>query len=509
MVATPEALEALRGIRDRARELRRHWNERRLLSVEWLPHQLELLEDPSLYRLLRTGNQLGKTEVGLAEVLYAARGEHPYRKPTREAGEYWVVCASWGQSLAIQRKLYALCPRDWLRPGTAFSRERAFGGRYPSVSIRHASSTPGDERWSVVRFKTTGQETLDLSADTIDGALFDEPPRSETVYSEVQKRVQANNGWILLTLTPIGADVSWLRDLVRSGEIREHHARLEAELLVPVGRTEPLRIRDKGGHLHRWDQAWIDVVVRRTPESEREIRIDGEWDIRPVDAYFGGVWVDSRDTITLDDLEAEREGWDPELDGVIACLGIDHGHRPGKQYACLLEVDDRDPARPSIDLVDEYTDALGLADPRRDARGILEMLERAGWQWRDLAFAGGDRDHMPGTEHRKSNRDLELAIRAELGLHDLPLHPRIRTVKRGAGRGKGSVVLGCKFLWRAMADRRFRVSKHCVKARGAVRRFRLRTVDDEWKDVVDGIRYGLDPFVFYRAGSSAVSVRFG
>ena len=472
-------------VRDMVGALRRRWATSRLELVEWLPHQADVLRDVAMFRLLRTGNQLGKTEVGIAEVLYAALGWHPYREPTLDHGEYWVLCASWSQSVAIQAKLWALAPRARLRPGTTFSESNGFGGRHPHVAIRHE-----DGAYSIVRFKTTGQESIDVSGATIDGALFDEPPKDVTLFSEVQKRVQANAGWLLLTLTPIGADVSWLRALVDAGVVSETHARLEPAGLIPEGRTEPLRMRDKRGRSFRWDAAWLEQVVRLTPANERAIRIDGEWDTRAPGSYFGAVWVPSG--MVLDELPAVE---------VVAQVGVDHGHRPGKQYACLVLVhepvhpDTYEEGAPVYYVVDEYVDELGVADPAVDAAGILRMLERNDWAWHELAFVAGDRDHLPGREQRKSNTELTAEIREALNLATA-LEPPIRTVKRGSGRNWGSVERGCRHLYRAMAQGRFYVHRRCVRMRRTLERFRLRRTDDEWKDVIDALRYAIENRVF-------------
>ena len=497
MTLDPRQLDALRDLRDGVRGLATAWTELRLDCIEWLPHQVELLRDPALYRLLRTGNQLGKTEVGVGEVLFAALGYHPYRRPTFMHGEYWVICASWSQSVAIQAKLWALIPRNRVRPGTAFTDAHGFGGRNPHVAVLHENG-----HYSVIRFKTTGQETLDLASATIDGALFDEPPRDRGVYAEIQKRIQANAGWMLITMTPIGADVSWLKALVDEGAIREHHAALEPEYLVPVGRDKPLRIRSKQGQLYEWNAEWVETVRRLTPSDQRAIRLDGAWDVADPESYFHDVWSPS--SMVLDEC--------PDLE-VVAQVGIDHGHRPGKQYACLLYIA-RTPGHeenPDGDLVvvvaDEYSDEEGVADVELDARGIVSMLKRNGWAWHELDFVGGDRDHMAGSSFRKSNRDLELAIMAELDSPD-ELEPRIRTVKRGAGRHWGSVEFGCRWVYRLMARRRFYVLRKCRRMRKALRRFRLRNRDDEWKDILDGLRYGLENRIF-RARASGPPVRIG
>jgi len=498
MTLDPRQIEGLRGVRDGVRGLAAAWTESRLGCVEWLPHQAELLRDAGMYRLLRTGNQVGKTEVGIGEVLFASLGYHPYRRPTFAHGEYWIVCASWSQSVAIQGKLWSLVPRSRVRPGTQFTDAHGFGGRNPHVAVLHE-----DGHYSVVRFKTTAQETLDLASATIDGALFDEPPRDRGVYSEVQKRVQANAGWMLLTMTPIGADVGWLKAMADEGVISEHHTPFEASCFIPVGRVRPLRVRSKQGQLYEWNDEWVSTVRRLTPPDQRAIRLDGGWDVADPESYYHDVWNSS---MVLDEC--------PDLE-VVAQVGIDHGHRPGKQYGCFLYLARTAGTEESPDgelvviVADEYSDEEGVADVQLDAEGLLAMLVRNGWEWSELDFVGGDRDHMPGTSHRKSNRDLELAIAALL---DAPgeLEPRIRTVKRGAGRHWGSVEFGCRWIYRLMARRRFFVLRRCRRMRAALRQFRLRNRDDEWKDILDALRYGLENRIFgARAGAGGPSVRIG
>jgi hypothetical protein len=78
--------------------------------MRWLPAQDRYLRCTERFRLFRAGNQaLGKTTVALADLLLHALGEHPHRT-CDTAGEYWIICASWSQSIAIQAKLRALMP---------------------------------------------------------------------------------------------------------------------------------------------------------------------------------------------------------------------------------------------------------------------------------------------------------------------------------------------------------------------------------------------------------------
>ena len=450
--------------------------DRPLDSIAWLPSQHRVLSCPDRFRLYRGPNQaIGKTWTGLAEVLFAATGEHPYREPSREHGEYWVICASWSQSIAIQSKLYELAPKDLLHPGTIFNPGRGFPGMYPYVRIRHV-----DGGYSIIRIKTTRQGTLQLAGASIDGALFDEPPTSHAVYGEIVKRVQARGGWVLLCLTPIGAPVDWLRQLAEDGQITDIHQPLTPEALIPVGHASPLVLAD--GTV--CDQEWIDRITRETPAHEVPVRIGGEWETRMTSSYF-----------------AESFRWNehisddaPDAD-VDLVLGIDHGTLPGKQIALLLAIWQAD-GRWCVHVLDEYVDHTGRATSDDDARGILDMLDRHGFVWKDLKGAWGDRVHMRGKAQQKSNLDLAGALCHLMRIRTMAeLRPSIWTVKRGAGHGAGSVQVGCRWLHEAMVQRRFTVSRRCVRLIEAIQRYQMRYQDD-YADPIDALRYGLDTLIF-------------
>ncbi len=76
------------------------------------PPQLAFLSSNHPIRLLRAGNQLGKTWAGLADVIYRCLGSHPYTLVKAAPIEAWVVVVSWEQSLSVQAKLWQLLPKD-------------------------------------------------------------------------------------------------------------------------------------------------------------------------------------------------------------------------------------------------------------------------------------------------------------------------------------------------------------------------------------------------------------
>jgi hypothetical protein len=176
-----------------------------------------------------------------------------------------------------------------------------------------------------------------------------------------------------------------------------------------------------------------------------------------------------------------------------ACLGIDHGSRPGKQTAVLMLVREHEDGV-GIYVLDEYVDRAGTATPADDASGILAMLHRHRLQWRDLHSAYGDRVHMQGRAEQKSNKDLGVQIAKQLRVPFSDLAPGIRTAKRGAGRGSGSAETRSRWLYHRIVRDAFLVHPRCTRVLEAIERYTLR--DDDFKDPIDAIVYGLDPFTF-------------
>ncbi|MEQ1568811.1 MAG: terminase family protein [Myxococcota bacterium] len=491
MVAEPAELRQLERAVVIARELatRRIHDPPRYLR--WLPLQAAFLLSVERFRLLRAGNQgLGKTTAALAEVVGRCLGRHPLGVAVSPPPvEWWVICASKDQSVAIQKKLHALLPPDeiaWGRGATVYHPSRGFVPRgAPIVQFKNGS---------VIRFKATAQDSLDLSGATIDGALFDEPPSSERIFTEVLQRVEERGGFVLLSFTPVNADVSYLRELVGRGVLTDFHSRLTPEALIPVGCSAPLRTADGRPK----DAEWIAAKEGRVSAYEREVVVHGGWEFRTAGAWFSGAWDPSRLVF---------EATISRTDRII--LGIDHGDRPGKQVAVLMAVDDR-AEDPIIHVVDVYRDAVGLASPADDARGILAMLGRHGIPWSRLSFAGGDRVHLPGSAKQKSNKDLQAQVRkrlAQLGQlqPDGTMAPAITTVKRGPGRGAESVRVGSRWLFHRMVAGQFSVSPAAAFLLEALPKYTLDDDDCGHKDVVDAIRYGLDRYIFGWHRSAAPS----
>ena len=466
--------------------------------VPWLPLQLRYLQSPSRYRLMRAGNQwIGKSTAALADLLASALGEHPHRNVgRREPGEYWVICASWSQSIAIQGKLHALIPPKRIHPSAVFNQDTGFRGKNPSVQVSHGGGDRlagllGESKYSIIRFKTTQQGALNLAGATIDGALFDEPPKSERIYTEVMQRTEASGGWISISMTPMNAPVAWIRQRVDDGLIEDIHARLTPDQMIPVGQSRPRLMKDGEGGMFSCDAIAIASKIARTPAHEVPVIVHGEWEIRVTDRYFSGF----RSSGINSHVSSKLPVGDFRL-----MLGIDHGDRPGKQFFTLLCVQERAHGiYPSVYVLDEASDMNGTNTTEDDAAMIIAMLYRHGWTWDDLDKkhgASGDRVHLPGQARQKANLSLHRAIALLMNVPSIALMPKIRTVKRGEGR-RGSLGIGSRWLFNSMQrPGGFANHPRCVRMITALDRYTM--ADDDWKDPIDALRYGLDVFIFSR-----------
>lgn len=474
-----------------------------LRSVVPLPHQDAVLRDPSRVRLLRTGNQLGKTTMGVIDMLCTAIGDHPWNRAAEldHADEFWVLCATWAQSINIQRKIWALTPKDLVHPKTTFNEIRGFGWMNPVFQVRHRSG-----EYSTVRIKTTQQGALALAGASIPYAWFDEPPATDRVYAEVANRVRkyGDRGRVLITMTPVNAPIEWVRELTETEAIRDHWFRLEPEMMCPMVRegswsearyrpgTEPLRLEDDSP----CDAAWIDKIIGQSLPHEVPVVVHGEWEFRSSGAYFKDAF---REHVHVHKNLPEGE--------VRLCLGIDHGHRPGKQIAHLVAVQPQEDGEPILYVVDSYCDTVGTATPADDAKGILAMLERHGQRWLDLESAWGDRVHMSGRGQQKSNLDLMGQLARLLKVEQGKIRPEIRTVKQGVGQNQGSVGIGLRWLFHGFTQNRIGIHPRCTQLIEALHRYTRATVDD-YADPIDGLRYALHPYIFRGRTGPAVTVRF-
>jgi len=396
-----------------------------LSHVRWTPPQDAWLTSTAPRKLLRAGNQLGKTWSAMAEVIYRATGTHPHYRTHAPPVEVWVVCTSWSQSVSIMRKFWDLVPRAAIRL-TRFDPRNGFGKDNPAVVFLNGS---------VVRFRTTNQGPEALAGATIHYVAIDEPC-DENIYRELDRRVMRNAGSIGITLTPINRPCGWLRTMVEAGNIVEVHATLTPENLTPHGASGPLRLLD-GTPM---DQRWIDEQRRITPAMYAPVVLDGEWETRP-DGVFFRCFDRARHINANVRLDPQR--------GVVRwVLGIDYAaaDRQYGQVGVLSQVqsylDDKGRRQELVYVVDMVA-MPGIASSEQFAVEVVSLLGRSGIRGQSGCFKVGGEvqpEHLAGHRSRAVDPDLgagaanpERKGRRAIGWGDgywVPVHVR--------GRGRGA-----------------------------------------------------------------------
>ena len=454
------------SIRDTTKNLRRLRNRATQNPLAYFcptPPQEAWLRDPSKIKLLLGGNQVGKTYAQTAELLYRCLGNHPYLETDPPPIQAFLITHSHQQSITIQEKLYAMCPKDALHPSCEFVPGRGFRGIHPVVRFNNGS---------MIHIKTANQG-LGLASATVGYVAIDEPV-SQDVWGELAARVLrggagGTTGTIGITMTPVGQDVSYLKQLVDEGRVTCHRAPLTVEKTTPKY-CKPII-----------SQSQIDAISQTYLPIDRAARLNGDW---VVGIPEGRVF----DQFSEDMISKESA----PMGNYSFCVGVDHGSQPNAQVAILAAVEMSDPSKPWVYVLDEYVS--GGAPPEAHARAILEMLSRNSIEAASCRWTG-DNIHYGGSGGGKmSNSLLMKAFERVMGYPQGNLPFRIRTIKKP----RYSVYYGSAMIHSIMARRQFFIHPKCERLILSLQRWTMKKNQsarsrDEWGHSVDALRYCVVP----------------
>lgn len=422
------------------------------------PVQERVLSDSSKMVLLRGGNQIGKTACGAFETICRLMGKHPYKTVSPGPIEAWIIVHSWEQSKTIQAKFWEMMPKNFLHSSVEYNPSRGFRGTGAPV-IRCNNG-------SIARFKTTNQGTLGLSAGTVDFIWCDEPPPAHVI-GELKSRITRKRGSMLMTLTPIGAPLEYLKKMVEDGLVSEHVGVMNVENCTPRN-CRPLMTADE-----------IEKLRMSFLPLDRDARMSGAW--------IGGI-PEGRIFDHFSDDHISDLVPDPNKE-YIWSIGIDHGHEIGSQVAILVAVDITNRAKPIIYVVDEYI--AGQASAESHARSIIAMIRRNNLSIPDILRWTGDRAHGGSRNGGRMSNNMLMSAFSKVLRYDKGVLPfRIRT----AYKPRFSVYYGCQVLHESMCDSRFQIFPKCKNTIQSLKFWALKKSGgmdtmSEWKHCVDALRY--------------------
>lgn len=414
------------------------------------PVHLAFLRSGSRFRLLRAPSQSGKTTAGAYRLITACLGVDPHDPAPRPPPLHVrVVCHSWHQSLVIQRKIDELMPVGVLDDECVFHPVRGY--KHRTISFRNGST-------AVIVTATQGR--LALASATCDGIWIDEPP-PEDIYAESVSRLVQTDGWLMMTLTPVGAPLAWLRAAVDDGAIEDHHYGLSVDACPWM------------------TQEQVEQAVRACLPSQRAQVIRAEWDGVTPDRFLDGFTVE-RSVSDLLDYSGDAQ----------VLITMDHGTRPGHEVALLVYRWTAHGAR-HAHVWDEYI-SPGRTTEVQDAMAILSMLERHGLSIHSVDAARGD-INSAGKSHARHtvNKAFEDAFAALAGGRSFQVErPR---------KGPGSVLRSARVINTALLDERLRIHPRCKTLIQAAMHW--RGDDDEHKHRIDALGYGVYDWLDKTIGS--------
>lgn len=161
--------------------------------------QLEFHKCAKKNRWVFGGNRSGKTECGAVEVVYMARGCHPYRKINKATNGWVVSLSTQVQRDVAQSKILNYLNPEWIEDVVMLSgrKDNYQNGVIDYILIKNIFGTT-----SKIGFKSCDQGREKFQGTSLDYVWFDEEPPYD-IYAECRMRVLDTNGDIFATMTPL------------------------------------------------------------------------------------------------------------------------------------------------------------------------------------------------------------------------------------------------------------------------------------------------------------------
>lgn len=211
-------------------------------------------------RLLRAGNQVGKTMSAAAETAYHATGEYPDWWEGRRFDMAPVIWCAGVTGEVVRDSIQRLLVGGVGQPGTGFIPESAIEERIPgrgvadlldTILVKHKSGNITN-----IRLKYYEQGREKFQAGTVQAVWLDEEPDMD-IYLESLTRTNATGGMLYMTFTPLKG----MSEVVRRFLMEKSPDRSDTNMTI-----------DDALHI---PEAERQRIIDSYPEHEREARIKG------------------------------------------------------------------------------------------------------------------------------------------------------------------------------------------------------------------------------------------
>ena len=161
--------------------------------------QLEFHKCQKRNRWVFGGNRTGKTECGAVEVLWLARGIHPYRKNKPNVVGWVVSLSTRVQKEVAQNKILKYLNKSWIEE-VIMKQGKKTSAEYGVIECIAIKNVFGGT--SKIYFKSCEEGRDKFQGTSLDFVWFDEEP-PEDIYVECRMRVLDKCGDIFGTMTPL------------------------------------------------------------------------------------------------------------------------------------------------------------------------------------------------------------------------------------------------------------------------------------------------------------------
>ena len=426
---------------DFARRSQADWDRYALARFVPSPVLRSAMADPWPRQVWRLPNRLGKTRHACAKGAQAM---------VSNPGSRWrFVGPNRLQTQHVMGRYLSQFLGPYLHPASYY----VDGKGWNTLTIRLANGSIGQLR--------SYEDRPDTHAgDELDGVILDEPPPRSIFTENVARTMSREGSQVILTLTPVGRPVGWLKDMVNADNSpwKETHAVFNRQNAPWYSEAQV--------------EEWMETM-RASPWDWAQ-RVEGAWEGLEVERMFSG-WTDA----SIVDVQPSGS--------LKVGVFFDHGESVGHETALLLAWKETK-KRTQIWCIDTYVNDAHTS-PEEDAHAVLEMLALNGIRPHKVDLAVGDINSAgKGYAGWSINQVIEQAMAEELGRRTTPFRIQV------PDKTPGTVEWGLRCINVALKRGDLKVHSRCkpvIETLSGWRGSKKQDEDGKLSHVADALRYGV------------------